>query len=330
VTRTHLITGVAGQDGVLLARHLVRRGDRVVGTVSDAREGRRMSCYLDHVEVVKHDVRDQEAFRALVEAHRPDAVHNLASVSSVSASWDDPETTRAVNEVAVVEMLEHLVTLGPRAPAFVQASSSEIFGPHPMGATVDESADLEPVSPYGESKAAAHRAVAAARGEGLHATNLVMFGHTSPLQAPTFVLPRITHAAAEVALGRRDAVELHDPTVCRDWGAATDFVQAFALAVDAEAGDFVLGTGEIHSLHEVAQWALAAAGVPDTPVVATGESRRNDFGGVRADASHTTDVLGWRPVVPLRRVIETMVAADLDRLRSGRDQDLTYLGDATS
>ena len=124
MTRTHLVTGVAGQDGVLLARYLLRAGDRVVGTVRAEQDHRAMACYLDAVEVVVHDLRDQEGFRALLDEHRPDAVHNLAAMSSVGASWDDVETTRSVNQAAVVAMLETLVALGSDAPAFVQASSS--------------------------------------------------------------------------------------------------------------------------------------------------------------------------------------------------------------
>lgn len=325
VSRTHLVTGVAGQDGVLLARHLRRDGERVVGTVRDDRDQRAMACYLDGVEVVEHDVCDLDGFRALLDRFHPAAVHNLAAMSSVGASWDDVETTHAVNEHAVTGMLEALLAVGDDAPAFVQASSSEIFGPVASGTAVDETTPLHPVSPYAEAKAAAHRAVVDAREAGLHATNLVMFGHTSPVHAPTFVLPRITRMAAEVALGRRHRIELHDPTVSRDWGAAVDHVSAFALAVDAPAGDYVIGTGELHTLGEVVAWALAAAGVPDAPLVTTGESRPNDFGDVVADTSRATAVLGWKPRMPLRRVVEQMVTVDLARLESGADQDAAYL-----
>jgi GDPmannose 4,6-dehydratase len=329
MSRTHLVTGVAGQDGVLLARLLLRRGERVVGTVRQWRDGQEMACYLADVEIVEHDVRDQDGFRDLLEKHRPVAVHNLAAMSSVSASWDAVEATREVNEVAVTGMLATLAELGDRAPAFVQASSSEIFGPVASGSIVDETATLHPASPYAEAKAAAHRAVVAARESGLHATNLVMFGHTSPIHAATFVLPRIARSAAEVALGMRDRIELQDPTVRRDWGAATDYVEAFARAVDAPAGDFVLGTGQVHALRDVVEWALVAAGVPGTPLVATGQARPHDFGDVTADASRAAEVLGWRPRTSLRRVVEQMVAADLARLRSGIEQDVTYLGEET-
>lgn len=326
-SRTHLVTGVAGQDGVLLARLLLRRGERVVGTVRQWRDQRAMAAYLEGVEVVEHDLLDHDGFRRLLEQYRPWAVHNLAAMSSVSASWQAADATRAVNEVAVSRMLTVLADLGPRAPAFVQASSSEIYGPVASGSSVDETATLHPVSPYAEAKATAHRAVVAARESGVHATNLVMFGHTSPIQATTFVLPGIARSAAEVALGRRDRVELQDPTVRRDWGAAADYVEAFPLAVDAPAGDYVIGTGQVHALREVVEWALAAAGVPGAPLVATGETRPHDFGDVVADAARAAAVLGWRPHTPLRNVIEQMVGADLVRLRSGADQDVAYLGE---
>jgi GDPmannose 4,6-dehydratase len=324
VSRTHLVTGVTGQDGVLLARHLLRKGDHVVGTVRPGRD-RSVWCYLDGVEIVEHDVRDHDGFAALLGEHQPVAVHNLAAKSSVRASWDDPETARAVNEITVTGMLAALAALGPDAPVFVQASSSEIFGRVSPDRAVDESTPLAPVSPYAEAKAAAHDAVIAAREAGIRATNLVLFGHTSPVHAASFVLPRIARAAAEVALGRRQQVELHDPTVRRDWGSAADYVEAFALAVDAPPGDFVLGTGEVHDLREVVDWALNAAGVPGTRLVATGATRQQDFGGIAANAAHAGDVLGWRPRTSLRQVIERMVVVDLARLESGREQDPAYL-----
>jgi len=155
----------------------------------------------------------------------------------------------------------------------------------------------------------------------------VLFGHTSPIHAPTFVLPRITRSAAEVALGRRTSVELQDPTVQRDWGAAADYVMAYRLAVDAPAGDFVIGTGDVHSLREVVEWALEAAGAPEAPLVATGDVRPQDFGGVVADANRAREVLHWRPGTPLRQVVEQMVEADLARLRTGREQDVAYLAE---
>lgn len=301
---THLITGVEGQDGTLLARHLVATGHRVVGT---SHTGTVPTGALPPVvEVDRLDIADRVAFRALLARHRPDVVHNLAGLSSVSQSWREPDLCRRVNEDAVLGQLE---VLGDHpAIRFIQASSSEIFGDAP-GPTADEATPLAPDSPYAEAKAAAHRAVRAARDDGLPASNLVLFGHTSELQSPRFALAGMCQQAAEVGLGRRMDVQVQDPDVRRDWGSARDHVRAFALAAGAEAGDFVIGTGSLTRLGEIIEWALAAAGVPDAPVRVLGSDRPHDHDGLVADSTHARSILGWTPEVALHSEIERMVHA---------------------
>jgi len=320
---THLVTGVAGQDGVLLARLLLRRGDRVVGTVLPGGDEPLLG-YLDGVEVVPLDVRDADGFARLLDAVQPDAVHHLAALSSVAASWDSPGDVEAVNGTTVVDLLE--VLLGrARPPVFVQASTSEVFGAAP-DPRVDEHTPLAPLSPYAEAKALAHRAVQHARSQVLRATNLVLFGHTSVLQPATFVLPTIADQAAEIAAGKRDEISLRDPRVRRDWGSAADFARAFALAADADPGDYVIGTGVLHSLHEVAGWALAAAGVrADVVATADGPARRLDFDGLCADGSAAEQALGWTPAIELRSEIEHMVRVARRRVETGTEHDPAYL-----
>jgi GDPmannose 4,6-dehydratase len=319
-----LITGVTGQDGILLARLLRDRGDRVVGTSRSA-VGAGVACYLDGVDLRPLDVTDVDAFRDLVLDVRPDTVFNLAALSSVSASWDDPETSRAVNQVAVEQMLTVLHGLGVDAPRFVQASSSEIFGPPDGDVLTDEATPLNPVSPYGEAKAAAHRAVERARGTGVSASNLVLFGHTSALQARGFALAGIAHQAAEVALGLREDLALRDPTISRDWGSAHDVARAFAGAADAEPADYVIATGRCHRLAEVAEWALAAADVTGAAVVGSPSADRpNDHGGRVGVAGRARRAFGWEPRVPLRAEIERMVRIALARLRTGVWDDASY------
>ncbi|KQY56938.1 MULTISPECIES: GDP-mannose 4,6-dehydratase [unclassified Nocardioides] len=344
--RTHLVTGVGGQDGILLARHLLAAGDRVIGTVT-THDDPRLAVYLPGVTLEELDVRSTASFESLVRQHRPDAVHNLAALSSVGASWDSPELTDAVNHRAVLGMLSVISSSGMD---FIQASSSEIFGPVEAGA-VTEDTPLNPVSPYGEAKTHAHVAVAEARTAGARASNLVLFGHTSPLHDAGFVLPTIARQAAEVALGRADGIALRDPSVTRDWGAAADHVRAFALAVGAPYGEYVIATGRTHRLADVAAWALEAARadpspvpddpspVPDDPqnsrrvdqnsrrvVRASGEqARRNDFGGAYGDSTRAATNLGWWPTITLRETIEQMVRAELARLRTGVADAVTYL-----
>lgn len=321
--RTHLVTGVTGQDGVLLARHLVARGERVVGLVRPgSTSARAMAPYLDGVELVEVDLASRAEVAAAVDTAFPAAIHHLAALSSVGRSWESPQATHAVNADAARTVLDVAVE---RGIPFVQASSSEIVGAGD-GPAVTEATPIAPVNPYGEAKAAAHRAVAAARSAGAHATNLVLFGHTSPLHAPSFVLPTVTRQAAEVALGRRDRIELRDPAVARDWGAAVDVVRAFAAAVDGPAGDYVIATGELHSLGDVAAWALEALDVAGVPVAASGEAARtNDVTGLVGDPTLAGQVLDWKPRTPLRAVVEQMARVDLERLRSGVAQSATYL-----
>jgi GDPmannose 4,6-dehydratase len=314
--RTHLITGVTGQDGVLLSRLLVGQGDRVVGTTTEGalESAGEPAPDLGQVELVELDVRDTDSFGRLVDRVSPDVVHNLAAQSSVGASWEDAETTREINATAVRDMLQLLGRLSD-PPAFVQASSSEIYGATkgPDG-FVDEDLPLTPLSPYAEAKADAQLAVGEARRQGLAATNLILFGHTSRLQDPQFVLPTVTRQAAEVALGRREAVTLRNPLVRRDWGSAEDFVRAFALAAEAPPGDYIVATGRLHELSEIAQWALAAVGAQGA-VGATEEApRERDFDGAKGDVTRAAQALGWTPQISLRTEIERMAQADVRRL----------------
>lgn len=328
-TRPHLITGVAGQDGVHLARLLLRSGHRVVGTVMPGSSPETL-VYLDGVEVVPHDVRDAPGFADLLHRLEPAVVHNLAALSSVGASWQAEDQTRQVNRDAVLAMLDVLRARADRdgaAPRFVQASSSEIFGAAAPGAVLDERSALAPVSPYGRAKAEAHEAVQAAREQGLDALNVILFGHTGPLHAAHFALPTTCRQAVEVASGLRERVDLRDPGVERDWGGAADHMRGWAaVALAAAPGDdVVVATGVLHRLGDVADWALAAAGVPaagdpGTPAGAVstlGSDRPIDVTGVRGDPARAEALHGWRPEVPLRDVVARMVAVEQERLRTG-------------
>lgn len=310
MTRTHLITGITGQDGALLARLLLRRGDRVVGT-SMSGSAAHTAPLLGGAVVIRQDVRDMAGFERLLDEHRPDTVFNLAAPSSVAASWDTPAQTRAVAQEAVENMLT--VLLGRSTPPrFVHASSSEIFGPPREGeAPTHEDTELNPVSPYGEAKAAAHVAVQQARHHGLEAANLVLFGHTSVYQSSGFVLPTIAHQAAEVAAGTRAHIVLQDPSISRDWGSAHDVAAAFADSVDSEARDLVIATGQLHSLGLIAGWALTSLGQDPSRVVSSGATRPNDFGGRVGNAARALEHLGWLPRRTLAEEITDMARTSL-------------------
>lgn len=321
MTRSALVTGVTGQDGVLLARLLRGHGMRVVGTVppgSGADDA--YLVYLDGVELVEHDVSDTDGFRALLRTHLPHEVYNLASLSSVGHSWDQPDLVAEVNGGAVERMVAALVAQRAedgREIRLFQASSSEELG---------EAAD----SPYAKAKRRARDAVARARDEhGLYACSGILHNHESPLRGRGFVTRKITRAAAEIALGRRDQVSLGNLEVSRDWGAARDYVEAMRLMLRQDApADLPLGTGVGHTLHDLLRTAFTAAGIDDPSAHVIQDPallRPTDARAMVADPEPAAVALGWRATTAFEDVIEEMVDVDLERLRSGVEESPEYL-----
>ena len=312
---TALITGVAGQDGIYLARRLLSVGTRVVGTVLPG-GGRAMTPYLVGVEVVEHDVRDTAGFRKLLEQHAPDEVYNLAAVSSVGLSWADPESTTSTNGAAVAGMLEVLTDVpGTR---WFQAASAEEHG-------------NAPDSPYARSKAEARRLTTEARERhGLFACSGVLYNHESPLRAQHFVTRKITRAAAEISLGKREQVALGDLEVSRDWGHARDYVDAMMRMLRRDTPqDFVLATGTAHSIGDLLVEAFGAVGIDDPwPYVVQDPElvRPADTAVLVGDPSAARDALGWTATTTFHETIADMVEIDVCRVRSGIEEDLAYLG----
>jgi len=312
---TALITGVAGQDGIYLARRLLADGTRVVGTVLPG-NSRAAAPYLAGVEVVEHDVRDTTGFRELVRRHAPDEVYNLAAVSSVSVSWSNPEYTAATNVDAVAGMLEVLVERG--GTRWFQAASAEEHG------TAQD-------SPYARSKAQAHHLTTEARERhDLFACSAVLYNHESPLRAPHFVTRKITRAAAEISLGKRETVALGNLDVSRDWGHARDYVDAMARMLRRDvAEDLVIATGVAHTLEQLLLTAFGAVGIDDPwqhveqdPALV----RPSDTAVLVGDPTGARDALGWTATTSFDETIRDMVSVDVRRVRTGVEDDLGYLG----
>lgn len=325
---TAVITGVAGQDGVWLARLLLARGESVVGTVAP---GTPPSPYLTGVTVVPLDVRDAPGFAALLERVQPATVFNLAAFTSVGASWEAPDVA-AVNADAVTAMLEELVAFRSRhgwAPKFFQASSADMYGA-PATTARSETTPMTPASPYAKAKLAAHLEVGRFRSEhDLFAASGILFNHESVLRPERFVTRKITHAAAAISLGTVDAVTLGNLEVRRDWGWAAEYAEALRLMLDAEVpDDFVVATGTSHALGEVVEMAFAAAGVADPWARIEQDPalmRPADVPDLVGDPTKAAALLGWRAQTPLADVIARMVAVDLRRLQTGVEDDPTYL-----
>lgn len=333
MTGTALVTGVAGQDGILLARLLRAEGYRVIGTIQPGSEPE-LRTYLDGVEIVPHDLRDAAGFDRLLEIHTPDEVYNLAGFTSVGASWDDPDLVEAVNAVAVESMLDSLVATRERtgrAPRFFQASSSEVFGPDAVNPQ-HESTPHDPQSPYAESKSRAHLATVRRREEdGLFACVGILYNHESPLRRAQFVTRKIVRAAVEISEGRQDSVTLGNLAVSRDWGSAADYVRAMHLATThGEAGDHVIATGVLHSLQDLLELAFGAVGIADPwPYVRQDPAllRKADAPGLSGDPSRTRERLGWAPSTSFEQLVAHMVAIDLERVRTGVEESPEYLRD---
>ncbi len=319
--RTALVTGVAGQDGIHLARLLLARGTRVVGTVRSDEPGMpaRM-VYLDGVHLEHHDLCDHASFAELLERHRPDEVYNLAGFSSVGASWNEPELVSMVNGTSVVRMLESLVAHRDRHAAdvrFFQASSAEEFG----GAAS---------SPYARAKTTARDATAYFRDHyGLFACSGVLHNHESCLRPPHFVTRKITRAAAEIKLGRSDRLALGNLDISRDWGAVRDFVEAMILMLLLDdPTDLTIATGTLHSLRDLLETAFTAAGL-DHPWQYVEQDRSlmrpNDTAVLSADMSVTERLLGWSATTSFEDLVAEMVDVDLRRVRSGVEESAEYL-----
>ena len=328
---TALITGVGGQDGVYLARLLARRGHHVVGTVQP-RVGSTMSPYLDGIDVVTLDVRDRAGFAQLLESTMPAQVYNLAAFTSVGASWQNAELVGETNGMAVLRMLEALVEHRDRhgaAPRFYQASTSEMFGvsdqqPQTIGTP------HHPRSPYAAAKSFAHNLTVNYRESyGLFTCSGVLYNHESPLRPLQFVTRKITRGAAEIALGRRDSLTLGNLDIRRDWGAASDYVEAMLLTMERdEPGDFLIASGVSRSLRHLLEVAFDAAGLSSPDAYLHQDPalmRPADVMETRGDPTKTREILGWEPTVGFEDLIAHMVRMDMRRISSGVEEDPAYL-----
>lgn len=313
---TALVSGVTGQDGVYLARALLAAGEHVAGTTLSP-AGARRAAYLEGVQVLDWDVRDGDRLPAMLDVVRPTRVFHLAGFSSIGASWDRPDEVAETNDVAVRRLLEELTAWQGRSGQEVR-----VF-------VASSAAVAHDASPYAVAKRAAEQHVVAARSAGLFACSARLHNHESPLRARTFVTRKITCAAAEIALGRRESVTLGTLTVRRDWGHARDYVDGMRRMLSVEAPvDLELGTGVAHSLADLLEVAFEAAGLGDpSPYLRQdpGLARPTDAPEQVADPAPARELLGWEAATSFEATVAHMVRVDLERLRTGVEDSATYL-----
>lgn len=316
--RVALITGITGQTGGYLAEQLAAEGWQVHGVVRDADDAQPdLQARVPDAVLHGGDLADGERMSAIVEQVAPHAVFNLGGISSVAYSWQHPELTARITGLGVAALLESALRLQERLGrrvAVVQASSAEIFGDAPT-VPQDESTPIRPVNPYGAAKAFAHHLVGVYRGRGLAASACILYNHESPRRPESFVTRKITMAAARIAAGQQRDLALGTLDAVRDWGWAPDYARALGLAATAEqADDYVIATGEAHTVGDFVDAAFRAAGIGDwtsrvhlDPAFA----RPADAAALVGDASHARAALGWQTTVGFDEMVAAMVESDL-------------------
>jgi GDPmannose 4,6-dehydratase len=314
-----LITGIGGQDGSLLAELLLDEGYEVSGIVRRAGASYpNLDGIRERIDLVEADLNDQLALVRALRTAGPTEVYNLASVSFVPASWDQPVLTAELAAVGATALLEAIREVDP-AIRFYQASSSEIFG-EPVESPQTEETPLSPLTPYGVAKAYAHFIVRSYRARyGLHASAGILYNHESPRRPREFVPSKVAHAAAAISLGLEGEVWLGDLDARRDWGYAADYVRAMWLMVQQTEGDeYVVATGETHSVRDLVEAAFARVGLDWQEYVQIDESLRRgkaELHNLVGDPSKARKQLGWQPTVSFEELVHLLVDAELDRLR---------------
>jgi len=319
---TALITGVTGQDGSYLAEFLLAKGYRVVGVVRrtshDSYE--RIGHLLDKVDIVPADLLDQHSMTMVVRDVEPDEVYNLAAQSFVPTSWSQPVLTGEFTALGVTRLLEAIRLAHPTARLY-QASSSEMFGKAEV-VPQNERTPFHPRSPYGVAKVYGHWITVNYRESyNLYAVSGILFNHESPRRGLEFVTRKITHGVARIKLGLARDLRLGNLEARRDWGYAGDYVEAmWRMMQQPAADDYVIGTGETHSVREFAELAFAHVGLDWRRHVTVDQRfvRPAEVDLLLADASKARTALDWRPHVGFQDLVVMMVDADLERLQARR------------
>ena len=316
--RTALITGVTGQDGSYLAEFLLEKGYRVFGMVrrSSTETFERIHHLFGQIELVQGDLLDQLSIINLVRTIRPDEVYNLASQSFVPTSFEQPVLTGEFTALGVTRVLE-AIKLVNRKIRFYQASSSEMFG-LVRETPQTEKTPFHPRSPYGVAKVYGHWITVNYRESyGIFAVSGILFNHESPRRGREFVTRRISEGVARIKLGLQMKLTLGNLEAKRDWGFAGDYVHAMWLMLQQKKPrDFVVATGQTHSVREFAALAFKHAGLDWKKFVKTDPRlfRPAEVHALCGDPSQARRSLGWKPRVTFEELVRMMVDADLERL----------------
>jgi len=316
---TALITGITGQDGSHLAELLLAKGYKVCGMVrrSSTENFQRIEHLRDHLTLFQGDLLDQTSIARVLEQVRPDEVYNLAAMSFVPTSWEQPVLTAEFTAVGVTRLLDALRQACPRARLY-QASSSEMFG-KVRETPQRETTPFYPRSPYGVAKAYGHFITVNYRESyGMFACSGILFNHEGPRRGMEFVTRKITHGVARIKMGLASELRLGNLQAKRDWGYAGDYVRAMWLMLQQrEPEDYVVGTGQTHSVEEFVQVAFDHVGLDWHAYVVVDPQfyRPAEVDLLLADPGKARRNLGWEPEVTFEQLVQMMVDTDLALLR---------------
>jgi len=319
-----LITGITGQDGLYLSELLLSRGYEVFGLIRGQNNPKRdlVASIVPGVRLVTGDLTDFSSLMRALELAQPDEVYNLGAISYVAYSWENALLTSEVTGKGVLNVLEAVRLYAGDDPArvrFYQASSSEMFG-KVQEVPQRETTLLWPRSPYGVAKVFGHYMTINYRESyGMHASSGILFNHESPRRGPEFVTRKVSRAVARIALGLQDSLALGNLEAQRDWGFAGDYVEAMWLMLQQpEADDYVVATGETHSIRDLLDVAFAHVGIGDWTGCVTQDPRfmrPAEVDALVGDATKARTRLGWSPKVAFADLVRMMVDHDLAEQR---------------
>jgi len=314
-----LITGITGQDGSYLAELLLDRGYEVIGMVrrTSSVSSDRIAHLADRLTLVPGDLLDEASLARVLAEYRPGEVYNLAAQSFVQTSWSQPVLTGEVTALGVTRLLDAIRHVDPTI-RFYQASSSEMFG-KVVETPQTERTPFYPRSPYGVAKVYGHWITVNYRESyGLHASSGICFNHESPRRGLEFVTRKVTHGAARIKAGLQDSLALGNLDSQRDWGYAADYVIAMWMMLQQdEPDDYVIATGETHSVRELCEIAFAHVDLDYEKHVVIDERfiRPAEVDLLMGDAKHARERLGWKAETSFVDLVSMMVDADLRTLR---------------
>ncbi len=317
--KTAIVTGVTGQDGSYLAEFLLQKGYRVVGMVrrTSTLHFPRIAHFQEHIDIVQGDLLDQSSLVDLIREYRPDEIYNLAAQSFVPTSWQQPVLTGEFTALGVTRVLEAMRQVKPDT-RFYQASSSEMFG-KVVEVPQKETTPFYPRSPYGVAKVYGHWITVNYRESfDLFAVSGILFNHESPRRGLEFVTHKVTHAAARIKLGLQDKLHIGNLDAQRDWGFAGDYVQAmWAMLQQDTPEDYVIATNETHRIHELCKVAFERVGLDwkKYTVIDKKFMRPAEVDLLIGDPGKAGRMMGWKPQVGFRDLIELMVDADMAELQ---------------